>query len=104
MYRFTRIVFANYRRLSSFKNQIDFTPKFPKTEPPTKFILGSGLASSLLAFLEDKKEEETEKQESDLIMTIKRGKFQSAYSDFDIYLYLVYTKLLLCRCFMCTKK
>ena len=67
MYRFTRIVFSNYRRFGSFKNQIDYVPKFPKFEPAKTFILGSGLLSFF------KKEENTEKQESDLIMTIKRG-------------------------------
>lgn len=68
MYRFTRIVIANFRRFGSFKNQIEFTPKFPKIEPPTNLILGISIA----AFF-GKTEEEMEKKESDLIMAIKRG-------------------------------
>ena len=70
MYRFTRVLFANYRRFGNVKNQIDFAPKFPKNEPPTKLFLMSGI----MAFFETKKEE-LEKQESDLIMAIKRGLF-----------------------------
>ena len=70
MYRFTRVVLANYRRFGSFKNQLDFTPKFRKVEPQIKFLLGAGL----LGFLEKKTDEEiAEKKESDLIMAIKRG-------------------------------
>lgn len=70
MYRFTRVVLANYRRLGSIRNQIDFTPNFSKIKTPT-LILGF----SLLEFFDSKKEEDPEKQESDLIMAIKRGKF-----------------------------
>lgn len=70
MYRFSRIMFANYRRLGSFKNQIDFTPKFPKIEPPIKFTLG---ATGFLGGLLGKKDEDPNKEESELIMAIKRG-------------------------------
>lgn len=70
MYRFTRILLVNYRRLGSYKNQISFTPKFPKIDSPTKLILGS----SILAFFGKKEENAEEKEESDLIMAIKRGK------------------------------
>lgn len=73
MYRFARIVLANYRRFGSYKNQIDFTPKFPKIEPPTNLILGVSIA----AFFGRTKEEEMEKKESDLIMAIKRGEQHS---------------------------
>lgn len=70
MYRFARIVLANHRRLGSFKNQAEFVPKFPEIKIPVKILLGAGI----MAFFEKKKDEEVEKQESDLIMTIKRGK------------------------------
>lgn len=73
MYRFTRILFANHRRFGSFKNQVDFVPKFPKADRTIKFMLGS---SGLMAFFEKKKEEDMEKQESDLIMAIKRGEME----------------------------
>lgn len=69
MYRFTRIVLNNYRRFGSFKNQVEFAPKFKKVDPPTAFVLGSGI----MAFFENRQKEELEKQETDLIMTIKRG-------------------------------
>lgn len=36
MLRISRILCANYRRFGNFKSQIDFTPKFPKIELPTK--------------------------------------------------------------------
>lgn len=67
MYRFTRIIFNNYRRLGSFASQIDFTPKFPKVNPPIKLITAAGV----LDFF--KKKEDPEQEESDLIITIKRG-------------------------------
>lgn len=71
MYRFTRILFANYKRFGSLRSQVDFTPKFPEVTPPVKLILGS----SLLAFFQNKKEENEKEEESDLIMTIKRGNY-----------------------------
>jgi hypothetical protein len=80
MYRFTRIVFANYRRFGYFKNQVDFTPKFSKIEPPTKFILGAGILGSLFG---NKDGEEPNKQESDLVMAIKRGELMRNY---EIYM------------------
>lgn len=67
MYRFAKIVLANHRRLGSLKGQVDFSPKFPKFEPPTKVFLLSG---AIAAFFGQKNEEE---KESDLIMAIKRG-------------------------------
>lgn len=70
MYRFTRIVFSNYRRLGSYKNQVEFTPKFSKYEPPIKFVFGAGLLGGLFG---KKEEEDPDKKESDLIMAIKRG-------------------------------
>lgn len=69
MFRFARIVFANYRRIDSFKNQIVFSPQFPKSHKRIKFFFGS----TIMTFFTGKKEEELEKQETDLIMTIKRG-------------------------------
>lgn len=69
MYRFARIVLANHRRLGSYKNQVEFIPKFPKIETPVKLLLGAGI----IGFFEKKKDEELEKQETDLIMAIKRG-------------------------------
>lgn len=69
MYRFSRIICANYRRFGSFRNQIDFKPQFPKFERKNKtFLLGaSGFLSGLF------NNEEPEEEESELIMTIKRG-------------------------------
>lgn len=78
MYRFTRIVFANYRRFGNFKNQVDFTPKFPKFEPPTKFLLSAGILGTLFG----NKEEEPNKQETDLIMAIKRGELMGSSEHF----------------------
>lgn len=69
MYRFARIVLNNYRRFGSYKNQVDFTPKFPNVERPIKFIGGM----TILQYFSTPSKDELE-QESDLIMTIKRGK------------------------------
>lgn len=73
MYRFTRVLFNNYRRFGTYKNQLDFTPKTPKYELPTKLILGA----SVMSFFQKKSEEDENKQEIDLIMAIKRGKRKS---------------------------
>ena len=69
MYRFTRIVLANHRRFSNAKNQIDFTPNFPKFDPPIKFTISAGILGGLFG----NKDEDPSKQESDLVMAIKRG-------------------------------
>jgi hypothetical protein len=71
MYRFTRIILNNYRRLGSFKSQLDFTPQFQKIKRPAQFTVGL----SVLEFMGSprKKAGEEEEEESDLIMTIKRG-------------------------------
>ena len=69
MYRFTRIVLANYRRFNNAKNQIDFAPNFPKFDSRIKFTMSAGILGGLFG-----KQEEPSKQESDLIMAIKRGR------------------------------
>jgi hypothetical protein len=76
MYRFTRILVANYRRVSNLKNHIEFKPK--KLE--AKILI----SSTLLSFFGfDKNEDQTEKEEAELIMTIKRGVLSSLRSEFD---------------------
>lgn len=78
MYRFTRIMVANYRRVSNLKNHMEFKPK--KLEAPAKFLI----SSSILSFFGvDKTEEDKEKEEAELIMTIKRGVLSSLRSEFD---------------------
>lgn len=78
MYRFARVVFANYRRINNLRNHIEFIPK--KLEAPTKFII----SSSILTFFGlEKTEEELEKEESELILAIKRGVLSSLRSEFD---------------------
>jgi hypothetical protein len=76
MYRFTRIVLANYRRFGGFKNQIDFAPQFPKIEPPLKFTISAGILGGIFG----KKEEDQNKEESELIMAIKRGELVMRFS------------------------
>lgn len=88
MYRFTRIVLNNYRRFGSFKNQLNFTPKFPKVEQPIKLILGA----SFLSFLE-KKDEDLQKQETDLVMAIKRGEIFNVNHQYKQLHVLVYARL-----------
>ena len=78
MYRFARVVFANYRRLTNLKNHIEFVPK--KIEiTPTRFFL----SSSLLSFFGLKTGDDLEKEESELIMTIKRGVLCTLRSEYD---------------------
>lgn len=78
MYRFARVVFANYRRINNLRNHIEFIPK--KLEAPTKFII----SSSILSFFGlHKSEEELEKEEGELIMTIKRGVLSSLRSEYE---------------------
>lgn len=74
MFRITRLVVANYRRFGNFQNQLNFTPKFPKIEMQNIFMISGGIA----AFFEKIQEDDAEKQESDLIMTIKRGLLTAA--------------------------
>lgn len=77
MYRFTRILVANYRRVASLKNHIEFKPK--KLEKTTFLI-----SSSFLSYLGFKKsEEEIEKDQEELIMTIKRGVLSSLRNEYD---------------------
>lgn len=78
MYRFTRILIANYRRISNIKSHIEFKPK--KLETPAKFLI----SSSILSYFGAKKsEEEVDKEQEALIMTIKRGVLSSLRSEFD---------------------
>lgn len=80
MYRFARVVFANYRRINNLRNHIEFMPKTKKLEAPTKLII----SSTILSFFGlEKSEEELEKEESELIMTIKRGVLSSLRSEFE---------------------
>lgn len=80
MYRFARVVFANYRRINNLRNHIEFMPTMKKLEAPTKLII----SSTILSFFGlEKSEEELEKEESELIMTIKRGVLSSLRSEFE---------------------
>lgn len=80
MYRFARVVFANYRRINNLRNHIEFMPTMKKLEVPTKLII----SSTILSFFGlEKSEEELEKEESELIMTIKRGVLSSLRSEFE---------------------
>lgn len=80
MYRFTRIMVANYRRVSNLKNHIEFKPK--KLEAPAKFLISSSILS-FFGMNKNKSEEDAEKEEEELIMTIKRGVLSSLRSEFD---------------------
>ena len=76
MYRFARVVFANYRRINNLRNHIEFIPK----KAPTKFII----SSSILSFFGlHKNEEDRAKEEGELIMTIKRGVLSSLRSEYE---------------------
>lgn len=78
MYRFARIIFANYRRINNLRNHIEFSPK--KLEMPAKFVIG---ATWLNLFGADKKKEDIEKEEEELIMTVKRGVLSSIRAEYD---------------------
>jgi ABC-type sugar transport system ATPase subunit len=77
MYRFTRILVANYKRIKNVRNHVEFVPK-----KANYFIMGStGVA--LLNFLGLKSKEQTETEEEELIMTIKRGVLSTQRSEFQ---------------------
>lgn len=78
MYRFARILVANYRRVGNLKNHIEFRPK--KLEAPAKFLISSTILSY---FGVSKSKEDKEKEEEELIMTIKRGVLSSLRSEFE---------------------
>lgn len=78
MYRFGRIIFANYRRFNNLRNQVEFTSRKFSIKP-VKFVYG---ASSILSFFGTKKIAEDD-EESELIMTMKRGVLASMRSEYD---------------------
>lgn len=80
MLRFARILVANYRRVSSLKNHIEFKPK--KLETPAKFLISSTIMS-YLGIEKKKSEEDLAKEEEELIMAIKRGVLSSLRNEFD---------------------
>ncbi|CRL02507.1 CLUMA_CG015184, isoform A [Clunio marinus] len=73
MYKITRIVLSNFRRIGFYKNQIEFQSKLPLIKAPVKILLSaSGIA--LFESKNDYKEKKIEdEKESELIMAIKRG-------------------------------
>lgn len=79
MYRFARILVANYRRVSSLKNHIEYKPR--KFEAPAKLLIGSTILQWL--GVEEKSDEQKEKDQEELIMTIKRGVLASLRSEFE---------------------
>ena len=82
MFRFSRILFANYRRINNLRSHIEFEPK--KIEMSKKFLISASIFS-LFGFEDTKKidKEEEEKEQSELIMNIKRGVLSSLRSEFD---------------------
>jgi tetratricopeptide repeat protein 19 len=78
MYRFARVVFSNYRRLNTLKNHVDFEPK--KLEMPKMLV-----SASILSYfgLSKKNEDDMDKDEQELIMTIKRGVLCTMREDFE---------------------
>jgi hypothetical protein len=80
MYRFGRIVFANYRRFNNLRNQVEFAPKKFSLKSPIKFICGASIFSY---FGSTKTGEQLEKEESELIMTMKRGILSTMRSEYD---------------------
>lgn len=81
MYRFSRIIVANFRRINSLRGQVEFTPKKPQTfAAPVKFI-----SASILGYLglSKKTEDQLEKEEGELILTIKRGVLSSLRNEYD---------------------
>lgn len=79
MYLFARILVANYRRVSSLKNHIEYKPR--KFEAPAKLLIGSTILQWL--GVEEKSDEQKEKDQEELIMTIKRGVLASLRSEFE---------------------
>lgn len=67
MFRISRVIFANYRKIKCINNQVTFTPCDQRTRN-TNFTQVA-IAASLFSFFKKKDENE----ESELIMTIKRG-------------------------------
>ncbi|KAG5681393.1 hypothetical protein PVAND_010834 [Polypedilum vanderplanki] len=79
MYRFGRIIFANFRRINYLRDQINYAPKKLKTNTPVKFI-----SASLLSYFGMKKSaDQLEKEEGELILTIKRGVLSSLRNEYD---------------------
>ena len=80
MYRFGRVVFANYRRFNNLRNQVEFVPKKFNLKSPIKFICGASIFSY---FGSTKSGEQLENEESELIMTMKRGILSVMRSEYD---------------------
>jgi hypothetical protein len=82
MYRFGRIIVANFRRINYARNQIEFVPKRPSSNAPVTFISAASIWS-YFGMQTTKTDEEKEKEESELIMTIKRGVLSSLRNEYD---------------------
>lgn len=67
MFRISRVIFANYRKLKCINSQVTFTPCNQRTKNAN--FTQVAIAASLFSFFQKKDENE----ESELIMTIKRG-------------------------------
>lgn len=80
MYRFGRIMVANYRRLTNLRNQMEFIPKKFSLKAPVKFVTAASLFSY---FGVSKSGEELENEENELIMTMKRGILSVMRSEYD---------------------
>lgn len=68
MFRISRVIFANCRKLKCINSQVTFTPTCNQRSKNTNFSQVA-IAASLFSFFKKKDENE----ESELIMTIKRG-------------------------------
>lgn len=80
MYRFGRIILANFRRVDNLRSQVEFTPRKFSLRTSIKFISGASLFSY---FGSSKTSDELEKEESELIMTMKRGILSVMRSEYD---------------------
>lgn len=68
MFRVSRVIFANYHKLKCINSQVTFTPICNQRSNNANFTKVA-IAASLFSFFKKKDENE----ESELIMTIKRG-------------------------------
>jgi hypothetical protein len=79
MYRFTRILVANYQRIKNVRNHVNFVPK----KASTNYFVMSSTGGVFLNFLGLKTKEDKAMEEEELITTIKRGVLLTQRSEFE---------------------